>query len=323
MAIASYGAILSEQTSVFIGNLMGVEYEVYNLQYQANETANTLAWMFSTRADTLVAELASSYYSEQNLNYMTQALRDSLVRTLESGYNISGISSALDGIANRLNNVASAANNAANAIRSVSAAQQSASDSNSKTLYKLEGVAGGTITSYNKSDLERLAKSYGKGKVVPVYAKGGIITKDRHNPWNHIAKALGEDTLIAAKEGESILTEKQTGAIYNLASALQKTTEKATVFAPENSSQFMANLSARSPSLWNWNIPGLSTGLQNSIPNHTGHNPNVNVHYDSLVTINGDVNDTKHFLNDIKTVANDAIRKSWHDLDMSRKYGTY
>jgi len=321
MAIASYGAVLSEQTSAFIGNLMNVEYEVYNLQYQANETANTLAWMFSTRADSLVAELASSYYSEQNLNYMTQALRDSLVKTLESGYNINGLASALDNIAGRLNNVASAAHNAANAIQSVSTAQQSASDS--KILYRLEGVAGGTITSYNKSDLEKLAKSYGKGSVVPAYANGGIITKSRSNPLNHIAESIGEDTIIAAKEGESILTKEQTNAVYNLASALQKTSEKGMAFTPEYSNQFMANLSSLSPSMWSWNLPGLPAGQSNAIPNYADRRPNVNVHYDSLVTINGDVNDTKHFLNDMKTVANDAIRKSWHDLDMSRKYGTY
>ena len=94
-------------------------------------------------------------------------------------------------------------------------------------------------------------------------------------------------------------------------------------FTPEYSNQFMANLSSLSPSMWSWNLPGLPAGQSNAIPNYADRRPNVNVHYDSLVTINGDVNDTKHFLNDMKTVANDAIRKSWHDLDMSRKYGTY
>ena len=53
------------------------------------------------------------------------------------------------------------------------------------------------------------------------------------------------------------------------------------------------------------------------------NNRNINVHYDSVVTVNGDVNDTKHFLNDMKTVANDAIKKSWHDFEMTRKYGIY
>ena len=47
MAIASYGTVLSEGSSAFIESLLGIEYETYNLQYQANETAYALAWMFS------------------------------------------------------------------------------------------------------------------------------------------------------------------------------------------------------------------------------------------------------------------------------------
>ena len=50
---------------------------------------------------------------------------------------------------------------------------------------------------------------------------------------------------------------------------------------------------------------------------------NVNVHYDSLVTVNGDVNDTNHFLKGMQKVAKDAIEKSWHDFEMTRKYGIY
>ena len=49
----------------------------------------------------------------------------------------------------------------------------------------------------------------------------------------------------------------------------------------------------------------------------------MNVHYDSLVTVNGDVNDTNHFLKGMQKVAKDAIEKSWHDFEMTRKYGIY
>ncbi len=326
MAIASYGTVLSEGSSAFIESLLGIEYETYNLQYQANETAYALAWMFSTRADTLVAELASSYYSEQNLNEMTQALRDSLVRTLEGGYNISGISNALNGITGGLNNVASAARNAANAISSVGAAQQASSSSKSKTLYKLEGVAAGTITSYNKSDLEKLAKSYGKGTVVPVYAKGGIITKNSQNPFNHIAKALGEDTMIAAKEGESVLTSEQTGAVSNFASALLEAARKSQLLLPKAGNQFTARAMRISPALWNWNIPNQAAAQQAIVPNSVNRT-NVNVHYDNMINIQGDVNDADRVVKQIENVAanaaNKAIEKSWHDLDMTRKYGIY
>lgn len=97
-AIASYGEALSQNTSAFIGNIMGVENEVWNLQAQANSTANSLAWMFSTKADNLVNELMTSYYAESNLTNMTNALQQSLINTLERGYNISSIVNSIASI---------------------------------------------------------------------------------------------------------------------------------------------------------------------------------------------------------------------------------
>ncbi|MDE6435870.1 MAG: hypothetical protein K2L07_16825, partial [Lachnospiraceae bacterium] len=111
-AIASYGEVLSQNTSVFIGNIMGVENEVWNLQAQANTTADSLAWMFSTSADNLVNELNTSYYAEANLANMTNALQQSLVNTLERGYDVSSI-------VNSLNAVTDAANKARVATSSI------------------------------------------------------------------------------------------------------------------------------------------------------------------------------------------------------------
>lgn len=108
-AIASYGAVLSQNTSAFIGNIMDVENEVWNLQAQANTTADSLAWMFSTKADDLVNELTTSYYAESNLAYMTQALQNSLINTLERGYNVNSI-------VNSLNSIEGAADRAKTAI---------------------------------------------------------------------------------------------------------------------------------------------------------------------------------------------------------------
>ena len=74
---------------------MGIENEMWNLQANANNTANTLAWMFSTKADNLVNELAKSYYAEANLANMTNALQNSLINALERGYNVSSIVNSL------------------------------------------------------------------------------------------------------------------------------------------------------------------------------------------------------------------------------------
>lgn len=179
-AIAGYGAVLSESTSAFIGNLIGVEYEVYNLQAQANETASSLAWMFATRADTLVGELAASYYSEQNLNAMTQALHGSLINTLEGGYNISSIMNALDGIAGGLHGVASAARDAAGAMAALGAAQAGAGSgstggsSSSSNNYSLVDMNTGRVV---ESGLSKEAAEEKQRKTLAGCMKSGVWPK--------------------------------------------------------------------------------------------------------------------------------------------------
>lgn len=331
-AIASYGTVLSEGTSAFIGNIMGVENEVYALQYKANETANSLAWMFATRADNLVGELASSYYSEENLNYMTQALHDSLINTLESGYNISSIMSALDGIAGGLNGVASSAREAANAIAAVGAAQANVNSdysdySNGRTLYKIDGVAGGTITSYNKSDLEKLTKSYGKGKVIPAHADGTRNARKglrviNEEGYELVLPKLQSGNYAIGNDGDQILTKDQTDNVYEWSKLTPEDLYQE--YTPKiDFDEFVSKMRDLAPSVVQLDVPDFTARQSEIIPNTSNMNTGVNVHYDSLITVNGDVNDTKHFLNDIQNVAQNAIKKSWHDFDMTRKYGVY
>lgn len=303
-AIASYGTVLSVGTSAFIGNIMGVESEVYALQSQANATADTLAYMFATRADNLVNELASSYNSEENLNYMTQALRDSLVNALESGYNISSIMSALDGIAGGLNGGASSARDAANAIASVGAAQANVNSgsyndySNGKTLYRIDGVAGGTrnakesLRIVNEDDLELVLPKLQSGNYAIGNEGDQILTKDETDNVYEWSKVTPEE--LYEKLGSKISFEEFQAKMYDLA-----------------------------PSMVKFNVPNFTTNQSAVIPDTVNRNGDVNVHYDSLITVNGDVNDTRHFLNDMQNVAQDAIKKSWHDFEMTRKYGVY
>ena len=41
--------------------------------------------------------------------------------------------------------------------------------------------------------------------------------KEKNNPLNSIAEAVGEDTIIAAKEGEGVFTKEQTEALIRFA----------------------------------------------------------------------------------------------------------
>ena len=199
-AIASYGTVLSAGTSAFIGNIMGVENEVYALQYQANATADSLAWMFTTRADNLVGQLTDSYYSEANLNAMTNALRDSMVNTLERGYDVSGITSAL-------NSIAAAADNARRSIEAmnntpynppeevvvvkpnVSAHPTSGGGGNytNKLQYRAKGVHN-----LNEDELA-WTQEYG-GEMIMSPTRNAILTP--------------------LKQGDTVLTKDQTDRIY-------------------------------------------------------------------------------------------------------------
>lgn len=227
-AIASYGAVLSENSSAFIGNLMDVESEVYGLQEQANMTADSLSYMFATRADNLVNELTSSYYSEANLNAMTQALHDSLINTLEGGYNVGGITSALDSIASSANSVAEAANNAAKALANMGAVQADVANnkvqrvemfgSGATANFAIKDANGNYIKNYTSSQdfidnyLEK-KKKYASGTR---NAKGGLrITDEKGNEL--VLPKLSEGRYSIGNAGDQILTKVQTDNIFDWA----------------------------------------------------------------------------------------------------------
>lgn len=200
-AIASYGTVLNAATSSFIGQLMGVENEVYMLQNQANVTADSLAWMFATRADNLVGQLTASYYSEQNLNAMTQALRDSLINTLERGYNISSITSAFDQIANSASKAASAARDAASAIHSMNSQSVETPKTSTTTTNRVTGGSPKKVMMY-----------YAKGTR---NAKGGIAVTDEEGYEYKLSK-LSNGKYTPLSEGSQVFTKEQTDKLYEL-----------------------------------------------------------------------------------------------------------
>ena len=68
--------------------------------------------------------------------------------------------------------------------------------------------------------LEKYKRMYPKTSLyVGHYAKGGLIGKDKDNPLDFLAQQLGEDHMVAAKEGERILTAKQNENFEKLANA--------------------------------------------------------------------------------------------------------
>lgn len=302
-AIASYGDLLSTESSAFIVQLTSVENKEWDLQEQANQAAESLSNMFATKADALVEELTDSYSSASNLNEVTSALQNNLIDTLERGYDISGITSAFDSIASAANSAASAANSAASAFKAASAAKDdfdSGDDEDTTSKYKIiDGYTGKVLKSnltYDKAQQLKNSKYGGSAGSVQIvkYANGGVISKEtRDDLLAQLAQSIGEDQIVAVRQGEGIFTPEQTQALMKLVPTLTN----------------------------NYN----SGFTKNDYVNAQTDKParNVTLHYDSLVTIHGDVNDTNHFIKQMESVSEKVVKKTFSKLDRDFRYSGY
>lgn len=306
-AIASYGAVLSQNTSAFIGNIMGVENEVWNLQTQANTTADSLAWMFSTKADNLVDELITSYFAEANLANMTNALQQSLVNTLERGYDVSSIVNSLNSVASaansakaaidRLNNSNIISNDTPDAGENVNAQKQKKQKPNQQ--YQLIDKTTGKIWKDNLSYAEAL--KYKKDHVTDInttllekYASGARnITKDRLAVTNED----GQELIYHAADG-SILTPLRQGDKVFSNEAIERLWEIGQGLMPPD---MIRNLS-------------MPTVLPNNVNNNS-----VNVHYDSMITVQGSLNSTD--VKQMEAIANKAVDKMIDKIHDGITYG--
>lgn len=97
-AIASYGTALSSASSGFIQQIQTIELYLTALQDEADFTADRLVGMLSAKADNLLNEFNAARDSENDLINATNLLNEALIKTLEGGYDISGIIGSLKAI---------------------------------------------------------------------------------------------------------------------------------------------------------------------------------------------------------------------------------
>lgn len=342
-AIAGYGEALSQGTSAFIGNIMGIESEMWNLQANANSTANTLAWMFSTKADNLVNELSKSFYAEANLANMTNALQNSLINALERGYNVSSIVNSLAG-------VESAARSAKEALDAMNNAASGGGGSNYGSGGASSGGSGsgggpssGTASGWTKPDRnptppsgrpkppQKATVSYeitsSSGKVLTTldhypsqeelatlrarfsdqlganknlkvnkvggYANGVHNLDDDEVAWvsekgNELIMSPSQNAiLMSLKKGDTVLTKEQTDNMYEWS---------------KRSPQEMYSMED-TMRLWGH--------MLNPTPLTTEYKVNNNaVNIQSMLTVNGDVNDLKHLNEQMERIATKISDKS-------------
>lgn len=313
MAIASYGEALSQNTSAFIGNIMGVENEIWNLQAQANVTANSLAWMFSARADNLVNELTTSYYAEVNLASMTNALQQSLINTLERGYDVSSIVNSLASIENAANSAKRAIDNMNNASSTGGYNGGSTGKANDMNTgkYQLIDKMTGRIWKDNLSYAE--AMEYKKDHVTDInttlvkkYAsgtrnsKGNLIITDEKGYEMKLPKLQnGQYTL--ANEGSQVFTKEQTDRLYELANMDTKNL----IPFDELTAEAMQKL---------WRSAYVSAPVLNQ-----RLNSNKPVQVGNLINVQGSIDSSN--IKQMETIANKAVNNLVNKLHDGLTYG--
>ncbi len=343
-AIAGYGEALSQGTSAFIGNIMGIESEMWNLQANANSTANTLAWMFSTKADNLVNELSKSFYAEANLANMTNALQNSLINALERGYNVSSI-------VNSLASVESAARSAKAALDAMNNAASGGGGSNYGSGGTPSGESGsgggpssGTASGWTKPDRnptppsgrpkppQKATVSYeitsSSGKVLTTldhypsqeelatlrarfsdqlganknlkvnkvggYANGVHNLDDDEVAWvsekgNELIMSPSQNAiLMSLKKGDTVLTKEQTDNMYEWSKRSPQE-----MYSMEDTMRLWGHMLNPTPLTTEYKV-----------------NDNHSVNIQSMLTVNGDVNDLKHLNEQMERIATKISDKS-------------
>lgn len=292
-AIASYGTVLSENSSAFIGNIIGVENEVLELQNKANETASTLSDMFSIQADTLVSELENSYNSEENLRNMTYALQDSLVNTLERGYNINNIVNALDTIADKAEKTWDSVNGG-----------DSGDDSQTGYQWRIVDNKYGTYLS-RPFDTQEEALSW-----ADTYAKttGVGVTLKRVKKYANGTRNAKNGLRIINEEGYELTLPKVSSGNYTIGNAGDQILTKA-----ETDNIF--DWAKINPNMFDYKpiIPDTSSFVQKS-----NLSP-VSINYDSLIRVDGDVNNSN--IRQIEAAVEAGIKKLSDDVNRNYRYG--
>ncbi len=304
-AIASYGQTLSAQSSAFIGNIMGVEAEIYKLQNDANVTSIALSNMFSTRADGLVGQLTASYVSEQNLTNMTSVLQTGLINTLERGYDINGVMSALNSIAGGANSVANAARNAADSLRNMMGAQSNFNSNTSKPLerYEIRDNRTGKVikVTHNRKDADFYLSKNPGAYYESTYAKGSKDIKKDELAWT---QEEGSEIIVKPTDGAILTPLQRHDAV--IPNNLTENLFKWGAYDPTNFiKEQYSDYNVSTPTLVKVDLP----------PN------SVQITYDKMFEFNGDFNNSEELLNKMRKVGTECTNKILNDINKNFKYG--
>lgn len=145
-------------------------------------------------------------------------------------------------------------------------------------------------------------------------AKGGLRVINEEGIELTLPK-LSSGNYTIGNDGDQILTKDETDNVYE--------------WAKIEPDKLMAQIAHTNPALWQQALTPMVPNSMKSTPEvvSSNTNNNINVHYDSLVNIQGSVIDGARVVKQIEDVATKIskkeIKQSWHEFDMTRKYGFY
>ena len=235
-------AVLSDDTYQIVNELVNVDSAVGNVKDAISET-NTALGQISSKLTEYNASVLASIASAQ-------------------------------AAAEKANQAAQQAQATANEAKSKAGSGDINSGGRSGNNHSVTGVVynhGGMPIEINETGLsieeakarkEQLDRMYKNSKLT-VHAKGGLIGKEKDNPLDFLAQQLGEDHMVAAKEGERILTAKQNENFEKLANAFSSL-----------SSEDMAKYSILTGSKVLGNMPQLQMPTLRSM--NAGNNTEIN-----------------------------------------------
>ena len=291
-AIANYGVVLTEQSSALIGQLNLVENETWQLQEQANQTAETIAYAFSAKADGLVGELEGSYVATSNLNEAAVSLQNSFVSALERGYDISSILSNL----NSVKDAADAAKDSLDKLKDTPVTTDS-SKQNIAEYAKYLWTSTGLSESEIKKELK--AKGYSDEQISNILKALKSVSRPSFAKYAKGVHNLTADELAWTQEfgNEAILSPTRNAVLTPLRSGdsvlTQGMTENLWKFA-NNPSDFLSKLTVTP------NVPG-------------NRESSKSLTIGNVLTVNGNVDSNN--IDEIKQYTTKAITAAFNKLN--------
>lgn len=259
-----------------------------DLEAASQDASRSIADAFGNRADELVNTIENARNSAENLANMSDALADSLNSSIDGSYSGASAVGALDSIADAANGVAEAARNAANALSSMMDAQASAQQSYTGKIYEQGSDGDYYYSGYGTVSGNNIWEKDGRVYVDNGYARGTQRVSHDQIAWT---QEKGPEAIISPSSG-AILTPLKSG-----------------------DGVIPADMTKNLFAWGNFNPEEFATKLiENAGVPNAGNIQTNTMQIGSLVTVNGDVNDTMTMMQIAANQAANKIKQSFKEL---------